>query len=157
MDPFLASYVALWIVVVAQGLMLIVVLRQFGEMYLSSRAGISRDGLNIGDAAPRFEGVRSGGSAVRLNELLGRWVVLIFASTGCSICRELLPSLAPIERDLQDAVSIHVLLRASPDEAEAYVEGTHTDADVIAIGREGVAEQYMGRDSRFAFTDDQEA
>jgi methylamine dehydrogenase accessory protein MauD len=149
MDLFLASYVLLWIIVVVQGLLLVVVLRQFGEVYLNSRAGVSRDGLAVGDPAPAFTGVATDGSGVRLQDLMGQWLVLVFASPGCTICRDLLPSLVPIERDLGGAVRVFVLLRGTLEETRAYVEATNTEARVVSIGREGIAEQYKVRVSPF--------
>ena len=44
-DIWTVSYIVLWVLVLLEGVAIIVLLRQFGAIYLGSRAAINRDGL----------------------------------------------------------------------------------------------------------------
>jgi methylamine dehydrogenase accessory protein MauD len=91
---WLASYLALWVVVVVLAVLVVALARQVGTLHLrlGPRGALELDdeGPSLGDAPPPAE----------LRDLRGRPVIvggsgparlLLFVSPGCPICREVLP------------------------------------------------------------------
>lgn len=86
----LASYVALWVIVIAIAILLLVVLRQLGLIYVSmdSSGNIHLDeGPKQGSVVPAFEGVDGvTGAPLRVPDSRSDLTLLLFASSHCSIC-----------------------------------------------------------------------
>jgi methylamine dehydrogenase accessory protein MauD len=150
MDAFGASYVVLWTLVIAEGVAIFVLLRAVGSIFLGGREAIERDGLPLGAVAPPFEAHDAAGRPVQLAHLLGRWSVLIFASPSCGICRELLPTVQSLSRDLGGAADISVLLRGEVEDARLMQESLAGPIRILAIGRNGIAQRYRVRVSPYA-------
>ena len=90
---WLISYIVLWLLVLTLCLLVLLLYRQLGIMYLGSAEGVSRDGLDRGKAAPDFTLTDQYGEMQRLVQYRGKPTVLIFGSPHCSPCRILLPQL----------------------------------------------------------------
>lgn len=90
---WLISYIVLWALVLALGVLVFLLYRQLGIMYLGSAEGVSRDGLERGTKAPDFRLTDQYGNAQQLSQYRGRPVVLLFGSPHCNPCRTLLPQL----------------------------------------------------------------
>src|SRR6266705_6289542 len=84
---WLISYIVLWALVVVLILLVILLYRQLGIMYLGSAEGVSRDGLAPGAKAPDFSLKDQYGNPQRLSDYRGRPTVLLFGSPHCSPCR----------------------------------------------------------------------
>ncbi|HKP52774.1 MAG TPA: TlpA disulfide reductase family protein [Chloroflexia bacterium] len=91
--PWLISYIVLWLIVLALCLLVLLLYRQLGIMYLGSAEGVSRDGLDRGTTAPDFALTDQYGNSQRLSDYRGRPVVLLFGSPHCTPCRTLMPQL----------------------------------------------------------------
>ena len=91
--PWLISYIVLWLIVLTLGVLVILLYRQLGIMYLGSAEGVSRDGIEKGTTAPDFSLTDQYGTPQRLSDYRGRPVVLLFGSPHCSPCRTLMPQL----------------------------------------------------------------
>jgi methylamine dehydrogenase accessory protein MauD len=90
---WLVSFIALWIIVILEGVLIVLLYRQLGVLYLGSASGVSRDGLAVGSAAPDFQLPDAEGQTHRLSDYRGRNVLLLFGSPHCDPCRRLLPNL----------------------------------------------------------------
>src|SRR5438128_2483302 len=90
---WLISYIALWALVLVLAMLVLLLYRQLGIMYLGSAEGVSRDGLAPGTKAPDFSLTDQYDNAQRLANYRGRAAVLLFGSPHCSPCRILLPQL----------------------------------------------------------------
>jgi peroxiredoxin len=148
-DLWTASYIALWILVLVEGLVLVLVLRSVATIFLSDRDAISRDGIAVGRRAPAFEGIDSTGNKTALADLLGQWVVLIFAAPACQICMKLVPQLTNLRDALKGEAKILVALRADAEVVADYEYATGGVLPVLAIGNRRVAERYNVRVSPF--------
>lgn len=156
MDLFAISYAAVWALVIVEGVAIVVLTRTLGSMLLGSRDAIERDGLEIGTPAPDFRAAGIAGADVRLSELRGGRVVLVFAYPSCRICREMLGSLGALERRLAGVARVMVLLRASQQQAAVYVREMDPSVPVLAIGGRGTADEYRVRVSPFVHVVDPE-
>ena len=149
MDLFGLTHVALWIVVVTQGVILFLLLRSVGTVFLNTGEGVSRDGVSVGTRAPDFTAIDAAGTNRSLRDYLGRWTVLIFASPTCQICWRLVPKLREFRQAVRDQVEVLLLLRADHEVAAAYETTTAGALPVLAIGTRGAAEKYKVRVSPF--------
>ncbi len=153
---WLASYIALWALVIALSVLLLALARQVGVLHL--RLG-PRGALEVDDEGPPLG---EGPEAVDAQTIEGEDVaiggpgepqLLFFVSPGCPVCRQVLPSLAPAARaasmtpvaivDVEEAAareayghsSPGVSIVAAPELAEAYaVPGTPYAVILDAIG-----------------------
>lgn len=148
MDAFTVSYVALWVIVCLQGLVILFLVRQLGAVFLGTRGAIERDGIRVGRPMPPIEGRDAAGNLVRPLASIDRWMVLIYTAPTCGICRELLPSLDGLIRRLGPNARFMVLLEASWEVAAEYMAATRTTANVVAVDQQ-TAKQMAARVSPF--------
>ena len=93
---WLASYVVLWVLVLIMGFLLAGALRQLVQLRLGDDPGalITDMGLERGTLAPDFTALEAGtGEGLSLSSLPDRPRLLVFLSTSCLSCRELVPGL----------------------------------------------------------------
>lgn len=149
MDLWGWSYLALWLLVALEGVALLVLAHAVGSIYLSSRQAIERDGLPIGSAAPSFEASDVAGKAVTLADLLGSWLVLLFATPACQVCRRMLPELGEFAETVRGSANVVLAVRGSIDEAGLLAAGLPSSVQVLAIGAHGPSEKYRVRVSPY--------
>jgi len=153
---WIISYVALWVLVLALGLLVLLLYRQLGIMYLGSAEGVSRYGLPPGTKAPDFSLTDQYGNAQRLNAYRGRPAVLVFGSPHCSPCRILLPQLHDWAKAHPD-VGILWLNAASADESLKFVSDTGATVPVAPYTpQENLMDKYRVRVTPFMFLLDED-
>ena len=90
--PFVVSYIAMWLLVVFQGLLILALLKQLGELkQLAQFRGVPGvDPLLAGSAAPKFEALdlRSA-ERITTHVFNGHGGALLFLSPECGSCLEL--------------------------------------------------------------------
>jgi len=152
---WLVSYIILWILVIGLGLLVFLLYRQLGVMYLGSAEGVSRDGLTKGTPAPDFNLMDQYGNAQRLSSYRGRPVLLVFGSPSCTPCRTLLPQLEEWAADHRDMGVIW--LNAAPrDETLKYVSDMGATVPVVAhTPDDKIADRYKVRVTPFSFMVDE--
>lgn len=90
--PFVASYIAVWILVIFQGLLIIALLKQLAEVKQLARLGgvAGADQLPAGTPAPDFEGIDLRSAKPLTKQVFaGQGGVLLFLSPECGSCVEL--------------------------------------------------------------------
>jgi hypothetical protein len=86
---FVASYVLLWILVVGQSIMLFILLRELGRIYLSQSSSFVRDGVAQGSPLPALPIMTPDGSAGLDSLYTGaRYTALLVARPDCPYCPE---------------------------------------------------------------------
>lgn len=147
---WLISYIVLWLVVLALVVLVIVLYRQLGIMYLGSAEGVSRDGLERGAQAPDFSLTDQYGNLQRATAYRGRPLLLLFGSPGCAPCRILLPQLHDWAR-AHPEVGVLWMNAAPPDETLQFVSETGATLPVVAhTPDERLMELYKVRVTPFA-------
>jgi peroxiredoxin len=89
-SAFYVSYVALWALVLALSLLVLLVYRHFGMTALGSLEGVQRDGLAVGDDAREITGVEASGDPFVWAPSVPTF--LLFAAPGCKPCSDVLPT-----------------------------------------------------------------
>jgi hypothetical protein len=107
---FVASYVAIWILVLFQGLLVLALLRKLEELRRFAERVDSKpkDRLPLGSPAPEFSGfdVRSG-KQVGTHSLNGLGGLILFLTSGCTACTRLADSLSqPSVSDLPPIIAL---------------------------------------------------
>ncbi len=154
--PWLASYIALWAVVLFQGVVIFVLLRQLGLMYLGTAQGVARDGLAVGARAPDFTVAGLDGGEASLADFHGLPLLLIFGSPNCAPCRGLVPDLNVFARERAGELRVLFLSRGSADEARRFAEEAGFDVPVAAHPDQTLPDEYKARVTPFAFLIDGE-
>jgi methylamine dehydrogenase accessory protein MauD len=117
---WLISYIVLWLIALSLIVLVLLLYRQLGIMYLGSAEGVSRDGLARGTAAPDFSLTDQYGNAQRLAAYRGKPTALLFGSPNCGPCRLLIPQLHEWAKK-HPAVSVLWLNAATPEESARFV------------------------------------
>ena len=90
---FYVSYVALWVLVITESLLLLLVYRHFGLMALSTAEGVYRDGLPVGVVAPTIRGMTAQSAITEWRPLAGYQHLLVFISPDRGPCVKMIPAL----------------------------------------------------------------
>lgn len=148
---WLVSYIVLWLLVLGLGVLVVVLYRQLGIMYLGSAEGVSRDGLELGARAPDFSLVDQYGNLQRLADYRGRPLLLLFGSPNCSPCRILLPQLHDWAK-AHPETGVIWLNAASQQESLEFVAETGATLPIAAFAPdERLMELYKVRVTPFSF------
>jgi methylamine dehydrogenase accessory protein MauD len=154
--PWLASYIVLWGVVLFQGAVIFVLLRQLGLMYMGSAQGVARDGLAAGERAPEFTLPDLAGRLVPLADFRGRPLLLVFGSTTCAPCRGLIPDLNVFARERAAELQVLYLSRGEADETQRFVSELDVRVPVAIHPDHELPDKYKARVTPFAFVIDAE-
>jgi peroxiredoxin len=150
---FSATYVALWAVAICEGILILAILQQLAKLRQLAETGASsrKDQLPTGATAPEFLGIdERSGQQVGLRNLDGQGGTLLFLSTTCFVCQELVDSIghlptadAPIiafcqgeAAELGDlskrlGAAVQLLSDESGDRSELYHVSTYPTAVVV--------------------------
>jgi len=90
------SQFLLWIVVIAQGIIILALARQIGVLHMRVApvgALLTAAGPGVGEHSPRLEVHAMAGNAITLGAPLatGKALLLLFVSASCPICKILIP------------------------------------------------------------------
>jgi methylamine dehydrogenase accessory protein MauD len=153
---WLVSYIVLWGLVLFQGLVIFVLLRQLGVMYLGTAQGVAHDGLPVGESAPGFTVRGLEGQDISLADFRGRSLLLVFGSPDCVPCRRLIPDLNVFARER--AVEAHVLFlsRGNEEDSRGFANENDVQVPVAILSDDELAGKYRARVTPFAFLIDGE-
>lgn len=136
---WLASYISLWLLVVALVVVVLALARQIGVLHLrlGPRGALEMDdeGPPLGEAPEPTDARSLDGREMTVGGP-GEPQLLLFVSPGCPICREVLPSLAPAAR----AARMTPLAIVDAGEEEARHAYGHSPVAVVPDPR--LAETY---------------
>jgi hypothetical protein len=140
---FSASYVAIWIVVLFQGLLIVALLRQLAELRRLVEAGglQGEDRLPVGSPAPRFAGfdVRSG-QPVSSHTFSGSGGLVLFLSADCTVCRGLADRLRPPA--MNGLPPIIAFCQGGEHSCAGFVKKLSLDVHLLLEGAEETAARY---------------
>ncbi len=153
---WLASYIALWAVVLFQGLLIFLLLRQMGVMYLGTAQGVARDGLPVGERAPEFTVAGLDGRPVSLVDFRELPLLLVFGSPNCAPCRTLAPDLNVFARERQEELRVLFLSRGEADDARGFASKNDLQVPVATHPDDDLPSKYRARVTPFAFLIDGE-
>ncbi len=152
---WLISYIVLWLVVVALIVLVLLLYRQLGIMYLGTAEGVSRDGLARGSVAPDFALTDQYGQTQRLSDYRGQPTAVIFGSPSCGPCRLLIPQLHEWAKKHQD-MAVLWLNAATPEESLRFVSDVGASLPVAPYSPDTkLLDKYKVRVTPFIFMVDE--
>ena len=104
---YIASHIALWALVLFQGVLLIGLMQQLTDLNRSvggARGAVRSSELPVGSPAPRFQAADLHSSAVLTPDIFdGRGGMILFVTPGCSLCRALIKNVGRMRLDQSNA------------------------------------------------------
>lgn len=156
---FLGTYAALWLIVVAEAVGLFLIFRQFGVMYMNSREGVEKDGLEVGSKAPNFVLPAAGGGTLALSDALSTksGALVLFGAPHCRPCHQLLPELHQFAQAYAEDFATLFVSRGTDEENRYFAATFGVPALLLFDELEGkTADRYRSHVTPFAFMVDGE-
>ncbi len=149
---FYVSYVAMWVLLIAEGILLLLVYRHFGLAALGTAEGVERDGLAIGEVAPAIRGVTAQGVSIELVPQPGSLYLLMFVSPTCAPCAEILPSIHQLTIT-SNQIEVVLIVDGSRERVVQLIDKFHPPESVtcLAEAEAGTYHGYSVRVTPFAF------
>lgn len=152
---WLVSYIVLWLAVAGLSLTVLLILRQFGFMYLHTAEGVSRDGLPVGSRAPRFTAEDLGGYEHSVGDS-NLSTILVFGSPHCQPCRRLVPELNIIADENAGQLRVLFVSNGRYEAISQFAKDTSIKVPVLSGGGDTLASLYKTRVTPFGFFIDSE-
>lgn len=153
---WVASSVALWIIVAVLAFIVVGLLRQLGliQLRLGLDPGvlITQEGLERGTEAPDFDAIDvEAQQPTHLSAFRGRQVLLVFLATDCTSCRDLVPHLNNIAYEYRDGVETIAVCHGAVAACGEFAHQTHLGARMLADPTNAIADRYGVRFTPFAY------
>ena len=149
---FYVSYAALWLLLLAMGVLLLLLYRHFGMMSLGTLEGVQRDGLPIGSLAPAISGVTAEGKDTAWEPRRGQPQLLLFAAPDCEPCATITPILSQLARTTADGgLGIAAVVPGPRDEVARFVARHHPPFPCLAEDGSGAFPRFRVRVTPFGF------
>ena len=152
---FVATYVALWALVLFQTLIIVGLLRELAEIRRLAEDGRLPQRLPLGARGPRLSGadLRTG-ATVDTSLFTGRDLVLLFLSPGCRLCWRRADGTRKLSAE--PALSCIAICRGSAKECTGFVAALAGDVPVLLDGSGSLSASYGVRSTPVAFVLDPE-
>jgi peroxiredoxin len=149
---FYVSYVALWLLLLCQGLLIFLLYRHFGLAALGTLEGVQRDGLQVGEVAPAITGVTADGTTTTWAPGQGRNDLLVFASANCGPCAAVLPTVNHLSKATNGhRIGVTAIVAGQQEDAAALARKFAVQFPCLAEAGSGAADRYRVRVTPFAF------
>jgi methylamine dehydrogenase accessory protein MauD len=112
---WLASYVALWLLVLVLAAGFLGLYHHFGQMYMNSREGRADHGPEIDSRLRPLQATALDGAQIRI-PVPGRATLVVVSDTGCPLCQKLQPALSEVATEFEDGLSVVVLCSGRGDD-----------------------------------------
>lgn len=154
---FIYSNVTLWVLTLFNLLCVILLMRQFGSLYLNNAESISRDGIPIGDTIPDFTGKKIFENTQISNiNIKGKPTLIAFVAASCGACKELIPDWNEIYGKYKDQVNF-LLIGLGNEEDYKDWEQKHTIKGEFIVDEDAqLLSKFKGRVTPFAFIVDED-
>jgi hypothetical protein len=129
--PVLPALLALWVIVLFQGLIILGLVRTLRDLQAAVQSGRLPQRLPVGAEGPRFSGtdLRTG-AEIDSSTLIGRELVILFLSDGCSFCRRLADGTRQVQ--VEPGQTRIAVCQGGPREAGVFVDLLASDIAVLA-------------------------
>ncbi len=139
--PFYISYVALWILVIFQSLVLLGLVRMVYQLQQRGAAGGSSAGdITSGQEAPSFSSVDLSGVPINSTSFAGRLTALLFVSPTCPSCTTTLHELNALRHKAHG--NVIVICRAAQDDCMRLAEVHQLNMPVVADEDDQISRLY---------------
>lgn len=150
---FYVSYVAMWLLLLVEGILIVLLYRHIGVQALGTADGIQRDGLSIGEIAPPVSGLTQTGERVVWPQRPERARLLLFVAPECAPCARVLPYITHLQTAAPAGAGLTMLavVAGQPVAAAQLAEKFALTFPCLAEEGTGTADRYRVRVTPFAF------
>lgn len=132
----LATYIALWVIVVGQTILILVLYRQLGIMVMGTSRGVNDSGIPVGRRLPALS-LRTLADEEWTPALHSdRPLLVFFGGHYCESCKEVLPYLEELR---SEGLEIATLLMGDIQQSRVYAREMHLKEPVAVIDEETTA------------------
>jgi methylamine dehydrogenase accessory protein MauD len=155
---WLASFVALWLVVLVLGFLLLGALRdqalwwRLDQLEATMPSSINRNGLKPGARAPEFSLPDTTGDQVSLRDFAGRKVLLTFTQSGCRPCHAVIPELEKLQA--KGEIQVLVVNNGDLPSTRDWATKLGVSFPILAQERYELSKRYEAFATPFAFVID---
>lgn len=147
MTVLAVSALAAWILLLAEGFVLLALVRQIGVLHARvaprSSRDTGRDGPAVGTLPPQVEVLPIDGGAFSIGAPTTKPTAYLFVSLTCTLCRDVLSSVPALQRSVGDEVTLRVLVRGDPPDAQRIRNLHRLPLDVAVAAAHRVFEAYQ--------------
>ncbi|WP_078594791.1 TlpA family protein disulfide reductase [Evansella clarkii] len=158
MEDFLFySVIILWFLQIFNGFLLILLFRQFGEVYLSTSDSISRDGVAMGEKALDhicFSYTKS--EEVTWSSIIEKPAIIAFVSPDCKPCREMLSHWNTVQKQLSEKVQFILVFTGEDRKVRKIIQEFQLQGEIILDSKEQSFHHFKVRVTPFAFAVEKE-
>jgi methylamine dehydrogenase accessory protein MauD len=158
--PFLASYIAVWLLVLLLGFLLLGALRnqallgwRLEQLEATMPSKINRNGLKPGARAPEFSLPDTAGDQVSLRDFAGRRLFLVFTQSGCRPCHAVLPALEKLQA--KGEVQVIVVNNGDLESTRDWTKRPSASFPVLVQERYELSKRYEAFATPFGFLIDE--
>ena len=137
---WLASFVALWVLVIVQSVALFSLFHHFGQMYITSREGRENHGPDLDQPLRKTEAKAIDFLPVPIPRP-GVANLVLFSDTSCDICTELRPALRDFALRHGDVATV-LVCGGDRDAVASWADGLGEVVDVVPDPRNRIAARY---------------
>lgn len=153
----LYSTIMLWLVQIVVLFSLFLIFRQFGEVYLSTSAGISRDGVAIGKKIPEFKGTSyRTNQEVTQKSLLGKRTLITFISPRCAACEDLISDWNQAYFTYKDRIHFVLIGIGDKEEYNEWLKKKPVQSELIVDHDQSLTTSFKVRVTPFALVTDEQ-
>jgi methylamine dehydrogenase accessory protein MauD len=157
---FLASYFALWLLVLLLGFLLLGAVRnqallcwRLEQLEATMPSKINRNGLKPGARAPGFSLPDTAGNQVSLRDFAGRKVLLTFTQSGCRPCHAVIPELEKLQ--VTGEIQVIVVNNGDPEATRDWTGKLSVSFPVLVQERYELSKRYEAFATPFGFLIDE--
>ncbi|UTR11541.1 redoxin domain-containing protein [Evansella sp. LMS18] len=158
MEDFLFySVIILWFLQIFTVFLLVLLFRQFGEVYLSTAESIKRDGVAIGEKAPDhtcFSYTRR--EEVTWSSILENPAIIAFVSPDCKPCREMLSHWNTVQKQLSEKIQFILVFTGDDKKVRRMIQEFKLQGEIILDRKEESFHHFKVRVTPFAFAVEQD-
>jgi methylamine dehydrogenase accessory protein MauD len=118
------SIVLIWVLLIGISVLVLLLYRQFGLLYLGSGKRVRLAGLRVGSAVPHVVVTTTAGELDLGRQRAGTYLVLLFGGPLCSLCEGLLPQLETVAQMLQPRIHIVFIDEVAPNGRQREIPQT---------------------------------
>ena len=121
---WLVAYLVQWLALFAIGIIVLAALRQIGILHerVRPRGAMADEALPPGTRLPLATMATADGRVVDLRGSSDRYLIILVASTSCSLCAAAVEPFNAVARDYANQLSALIVLAASPTEAAPWID-----------------------------------
>ncbi|SDY31535.1 methylamine dehydrogenase accessory protein MauD [Evansella caseinilytica] len=155
-EILLYSVIILWLLIIFHSFLFLLLIRQFGEIFLSSGESILRDGLAIGEKIPDMSVIFFLHQREKLlADVITKPTILCFTAPNCKPCRELIAHWNEGRMKFNDEVNFILVIVGKENEVHKMLGQFPVQGEVIYDKTEELFVRFKVRVTPFAFAVDQ--